>query len=119
MIFLFIGSILGVLVVVLGAFGAHGLKHVLDDYGLSIYNKAVLYHMFHTLGILIVGLLQKLDVNFSGETSGCFFLIGIILFSGSLYLMAIFNIKWLGMVTPFGGIAFVIGWLLLAKNQIN
>jgi uncharacterized membrane protein YgdD (TMEM256/DUF423 family) len=117
--FIFIGSLFGALVVLLGAFGAHGLKDVLTDYRLTIYNKAVLYHMFHTIGILIVALLQKMDNSINVIPSAWLFLAGIVLFSGSLYLMAIFDIKWLGIVTPIGGVAFVLGWILFAKNILH
>ena len=108
-----IGSISGVFVVILGAFGAHGLKDLLDDYGKSIYNKAVLYHMFHTISILILGLINKIQPEIQLSLVGWSFLFGIILFSGSLYILAITGIKPLGMITPIGGILFIIGWILL------
>ena len=108
-----IGAISGCLVVILGAFGAHGLKDILDDYGKSIYNKAVLYHMFHTIGILILGLINKIQPEFQLYLAGWAFLCGIILFSGSLYILAITGIGPLGMITPIGGIFFIIGWILL------
>ena len=108
-----IGSISGVFVVILGAFGAHGLKDLLDDYGKSIYNKAVLYHMFHSIALLILGLINKMQPEISLSISGWSFLVGIILFSGSLYILAITGIKSLGMITPIGGILFIIGWVLL------
>ena len=108
-----IGAISGCLVVILGAFGAHGFKDILDDYGKSIYNKAVLYHMFHTIGILILGLINKIQPEIHLYLAGWSFLFGIILFSGSLYLLAITGIKPLGMITPIGGILFIIGWILL------
>ena len=99
--------------VVLGAFGAHALKDILDDYGQSIYNKAVLYQMFHALGILIVALINNLFLDCSFNIIIYLFAIGIILFSGSLYILAITKIKWLGMITPIGGMLFIIGWLIL------
>ena len=111
--FISIGAILGVFVVILGAFGAHGLKDLLDDYGQSIYDKAVLYHMFHSIAILIVGIIQKSVPDLELQLSGLFFLLGIIIFSGSLYVLAISGIKWLGIITPVGGLLFIMGWFLL------
>ena len=108
-----IGAFFSLMTVVLGAFGAHALKDVLDDYGQSIYNKAVLYQMFHALGILIVALMNNLFLDCSFNIIIYFFAIGIILFSGSLYILAITKVKWLGMITPIGGMFFIIGWLIL------
>ena len=107
------GSILSCLVVIIGAFGAHGLKDILDDYGKSIYNKAILYHMFHALAILILGVLNKIQPEPYLIISGLCFLIGIIIFSGSLYILSITGIKSLGMVTPIGGALFILGWITL------
>ncbi len=87
--FLVIGAISGSLVVILGAFGAHGLKDILDEYGKSIYDKAVLYHMFHTMAILILGLIEKSQPELQLTLAGWVFIVGIILFSGSLYVLAV------------------------------
>jgi len=106
-------GIFGFLSVALGAFGAHSLKNVLDDYGRSIYEKAVLYQMFHTTALFVVGVIQHFDRETSFSMAGWGFLIGIILFSGSLYLLAITGIKWLGAITPMGGVAFLFGWFWL------
>ena len=111
--FLVIGAISGCLVVILGAFGAHGLKDILNEYGKSIYEKAVLYHMFHTMAILVLGLIEKIQPEMQLSLAGWAFLIGIILFSGSLYILAVTGFKWMGMITPFGGVFFIIGWVLL------
>ena len=111
--FLVIGAISGCLVVILGAFGAHGLKDILDEYGKSIYEKAVLYHMFHTVAILILGLIEKIQPELQLSLAGWAFIFGIILFSGSLYVLAVTGIKSLGMITPIGGVFFIIGWVLL------
>jgi len=111
--FLVIGAISGFLVVILGAFGAHGLKDILDEYGKSIYEKAVLYHMFHTMAILILGLIEKFQSELQLSLAGWAFIFGIILFSGSLYVLAVTGFKWMGMITPFGGVIFIIGWVLL------
>ncbi len=112
-------GIFGFLSVALGAFGAHTLKNVLDDYGKSIYEKAVLYQMFHTIGLFVVGILQYLVKDTSFSIAGWGFLIGILLFSGSLYLLAATGIKWLGAITPFGGVAFLFGWFWLILTIIK
>ena len=111
--YLLIGAILGCLVVIIGAFGAHALNELLDDYGKSIYNKAVLYHMFHCIAILILGLINKIQPEIQLSMAGWSFMFGIILFSGSLYIIAITGIKSLGIITPIGGILFIIGWVFL------
>ena len=107
-----IGAISGCLVVIMGAFGAHALNEILDDYGKSIYNKAVLYHMFHSIALLILGLINKIQPEISLSISGWSFLFGMILFSGSLYILAITGIKSLGMITPIGGLLFIFGLVL-------
>ena len=111
--YLLIGAMSGCLVVIMGAFGAHALNELLDDYGKSIYNKAVLYHMFHSIAILILGLINKIQPEIQLSMAGRSFVFGIILFSGSLYILAITGIKSLGMITPIGGILFIIGWVFL------
>ena len=111
--YLMIGAIFGCLAVIMGAFGAHALNEILDDYGKSIYNKAVLYHMFHSIAILILGLINKIQPEIQLSMAGWSFVIGIILFSGSLYMLAITGIKLLGIITPIGGILFIIGWVVL------
>jgi len=112
-VWLVLAAVLGFLSVALGAFGAHSLKNLLDEYGKSIWEKAVLYQMFHTMALFAVGLCQLFFRNVSFSMAGMFFGVGILLFSGSLYLLAITGIKWLGAVTPFGGIAFLLGWVWL------
>lgn len=109
---LLVGALSGFLVVALGAFGAHALKGTLASYGRDIYEKAVLYQMFHTVALLAVGILQRQNAAFA--PAGWLFLIGMILFCGSLYVLAITGVKWLGAITPFGGLAFLAGWLWLA-----
>jgi len=111
--YLMIGAMSGCLVVIMGAFGAHALNELLDDYGKSIYNKAVLYHMFHTIAILILGLINKIQPEIQLSMAGWSFVFGIILFSGSLYIITITGIKSLGIITPIGGILFIIGWVFL------
>jgi uncharacterized membrane protein YgdD (TMEM256/DUF423 family) len=111
-----IAAILLALAVILGAFGAHGLRGRLDDYSMSVYEKAVFYHFIHALGILAVSILARTGTG--PETSAaqvCWLLLaGIAIFSGSLYLLAVTGNRILGAITPIGGVCFIIGWLLLA-----
>jgi uncharacterized membrane protein YgdD (TMEM256/DUF423 family) len=111
-----IGAVLLALAVILGAFGAHGLQNRLDDYSRGVYEKAVFYHFLHAMGILVVGVLGRTG-SFPPEgvenVCWCLF-IGILLFSGSLYLLAVTGTRALGMITPLGGVAFILGWVLLA-----
>jgi uncharacterized membrane protein YgdD (TMEM256/DUF423 family) len=109
-------AISGFLCVALGAFGAHSLKNILDEYGRSLYEKAVLYQMFHTMALFAVGAIQRFDQETSFSIAGWGFFVGIILFSGSLYLLATTGIKWLGAITPMGGIAFLLGWFWLVVS---
>ena len=104
-----VAAIAGALAVALGAFGAHGLKAVLEqNHTAAIWEKAVFYHFVHALMLFILaGRTPLRQVAWFG------FLVGIVLFSGSLYLLALTNIHWLGAITPFGGISFIIGWVCL------
>ena len=111
-----VGAILMGLAVGFGAFGAHGLKGRLDDYSMGVYEKAVLYHFFHALGLLIVSILTRMGAitDFAG-TWVCWLLLGgIVLFSGSLYVLALSGVKELGAITPLGGLAFLAAWFSLA-----
>lgn len=116
-----IGAGLLSLAVMLGAFGAHGLKNRLDAYSMSVYDKAVFYHFVHALGILLVAVLARANgISASGQTRVCVLLaLGILVFSGSLYALAISGLRVLGAVTPLGGLAFIAGWLLLAYHAVR
>ena len=104
-----IAALMGFLAVALGAFGAHGLENVLaTNKTTEIWKTAVLYHFVHTLMLFMLG--QKQPVRSGPWLS---FLAGILLFSGSLYLMAVTNLRWLGAITPIGGVFFLIGWAWL------
>lgn len=111
------------LAVIFGAFGAHGLRDRLDAYSTNVYEKAVLYHFFHALGLLFVSMMPKLGYLTARQTGWVcgLLLAGIVLFSGSLYVLAVTRIQTLGIITPFGGLAFIAGWLALAwmllRNQ--
>jgi len=112
--FLLLGSINAFLAVVLGAFGAHGLKDKLTPDQLAVYQTGVQYHMYHALGLILVAILADRLAGSSLITwSGWSMFIGILLFSGSLYALTLTGIKVLGAITPIGGVAFLIGWLLL------
>src|SRR5215475_8883531 len=105
-----IAAVFGLLGVILGAFGAHGLKEVLArNETATIWEKAVFYHLVHAVMLFILGGRVPLP---SGPWLS--FLAGIVLFSGSLYLLALTKIHWLGAITPFGGLSFLVGWLWLA-----
>ncbi|MBZ5726412.1 MAG: DUF423 domain-containing protein [Acidobacteriia bacterium] len=111
-----IGAVLLALAVILGAFGAHVLRARLDAYLMSVYEKAVFYHFIHALGMLVVSILPKTGTFAVEAANGvCWLLLaGILIFSGSLYLLAVTGTRALGAVTPFGGVAFILAWLLLA-----
>ncbi len=115
------GAIALALGVMLGAFGAHGLRSRLDAYLMSVYEKAVFYHFIHALGILIVSLLPKAGVL--GESAAAWvcglLLAGILIFSGSLYALAITGYRGLGAITPIGGLSFIAGWILLAWSLLR
>lgn len=106
-------SVLLALAVAIGAFGAHGLKAHLIPEMLQTYKTGVEYHFYHALGLLLVGVLSVSMPSNLLNWSASLLALGIILFSGSLYLLAITGIKWLGAITPIGGISFIAGWILL------
>ena len=114
-IFLLLGSLSAFSGVALGAFGAHGLKNKVAPEMLNVWETGVLYHLIHALGLILVGILCSLmpDVPLV-RNAGWSILLGTVLFSGSLYLLVLTGVKPLGMVTPLGGVAFLVGWVLLA-----
>jgi uncharacterized membrane protein YgdD (TMEM256/DUF423 family) len=118
--FIIIGAINAFLAVALGAFGAHGLKDRLDAHYLDIWKTGVTYQMFHGLGILAVAmLLGKAAASSLFSWSGWLMLIGIILFSGSLYVLSLTKINVLGAITPIGGVAFLAAWILMIIGAIK
>ena len=111
-LFAMLGAINMSLGVILGAFGAHSLKSILAVEQLTVYHIAVQYQIYHALGLLLVAALQIPFPPSGGlRTGGWLLVAGIILFSGSLYIMALTGWSWLGPVTPVGGACFIIGWL--------
>lgn len=105
------GAALAGIAVVLGAFAAHGLKGHLDAAALQTFETGVRYQMYHALALVFCATLAE---RWRTATAGWCFVAGILLFSGSLYGIALWKLSWLGPVTPLGGVAFLIGWLLLA-----
>ena len=111
-----IGAIFLALAVGLGAFGAHALKDKLDAYSMGVWEKAVFYHFIHALGLLIVSMLPRTGTfPVNGASSVCWLLsAGVLIFSGSLYTLAMTGVRSLGAITPIGGLCFIAAWLLLA-----
>jgi len=108
-----IAAISGLLAVALGAFGAHGLKAIITPEMLEVYKTGVQYQFYHTFALLAVGILMNFNQSKALKWSATLFVIGMILFSGSLYVLAISGVKALGMITPFGGITWIAAWFLL------
>lgn len=113
-LFLCLGAISAFLGVSMGAFGAHALKTVLSSDMLEVYKTAVSYQMWHALGLIAIAFIPQASESALVHWAGWLMFAGILLFSGSLYLLTIFNLKWLGMITPIGGVAFLSAWLLIA-----
>lgn len=118
--FILLGALNAFLAVALGAFGAHGLEGKIPDRYLEIWKTAVQYQIFHALGLLVVGLLagKAPNVGLIGA-AGWVMLAGIVLFSGSLYVLSVTQIKPLGAITPFGGVAFLIAWVMIGYAALK
>lgn len=113
--FLISGAVAMALAVALGAFGAHGLKSRLTEEMLTIFETGIQYHFYHAIGLLILGLVaQYLPDSGLLEWSGWLMIFGIIIFSGSLYILSITGSRWLGAITPIGGLCFIASWIFLA-----
>jgi uncharacterized membrane protein YgdD (TMEM256/DUF423 family) len=116
-LFITLASLSGMLAVVFGAFGAHALKGKLDDQALKVFETAVQYHFYHTVALLVVGVIAlNQPQTMLLKSSGWLFVIGILVFSGSLYLLSLTGVRWLGAVTPLGGLALIAGWACLAAT---
>ena len=112
--FLFLGAISALVGVGMGAFGAHGLKAVLSVEQLTIFQTSVTYQMWHALGLLGIGIIyQQVAKSNLLIWAGWLMFMGIIIFSGSLYLLVLLDLKWLGMITPIGGVNFIVAWILI------
>ncbi|HEX8070674.1 MAG TPA: DUF423 domain-containing protein [Pyrinomonadaceae bacterium] len=118
-IFFIIGAVSAFVAVAAGAFGAHGLKGRLDTELLSTFEVGVRYQMYHALALLGVAWAQTRWPGSLVTTSGWLFVAGTVLFSGSLYLLSLTGVRWLGAITPFGGLAFLAGWLCLAWRALR
>ena len=111
------GALLGGLGVMIGAFGAHGLAGILESYNRTdTFETAVKYHMYHAVGLLLTGILLFHVPAKPLRLAGLFFMIGIIIFSGTLYILSLTNIAWLGAITPIGGLFLIAGWLSLGHG---
>ena len=115
------GAFLLAAAVALGAFGAHGLRGRLDAYSMSLYERAVFYHFVHGLGLLLIALLARINaITLAGQArAGWLLVLGILLFCGSLYALAISGLRILGAITPIGGVAFIAGWIVLAYESLR
>ena len=105
------------LAVALGAFGSHALRGKLSDYYLEVYKTAVLYQFIHALGLFVVAWLSTINHDPKITWAGIAFVAGIVLFSGSLYTLSVTGIKWLGAITPLGGLSFLAGWFLIFLHK--
>jgi len=123
--YLIIAAALGAMSVMLGAFGAHGLKTRMNEDTFDIFETAVKYQFYHVFALIAVSIVYQYVPGSLLNWSGRCFVAGIVLFSGSLYLLSYFkmlgneDMNWLGAVTPFGGLCFIAGWLLLAFAAIR
>lgn len=113
-VFLLIGAISGFLSVAIGAFGAHALKARLTDHLLAIFETGVRYQFYHALALVAVGLLAQRSPSTALQIAGWSFVGGTLVFSGSLYALSTTGMRWLGAITPIGGVAFMVGWVCLA-----
>lgn len=111
--FVAIGAISAFLSVAAGAFGAHALRGRLTPESLAVFETAARYQMYHALGLLAVGWVVTRWPAGPARWAGLLFLVGTVLFSGSLYVLALSGIRWFGVITPLGGVALLVGWLLL------
>ena len=109
-----LGCIFALTAVAAGAFGAHALRDRLPGSLLAIYETAARYQMYHALALLLVAQLMQRHASRAAGAAGWLFVAGIVIFSGSLYLLSVTGITWLGAVTPIGGVAFIRGWAALA-----
>lgn len=115
----FVGAVLGGLAVAAGAFGAHALKDRLSPEGLAWWQTGAQYHLVHAVALTLTGLAVPIGRPRARATAGAAFASGIVLFSGSLYALALTDARWLGAVTPFGGLLLLVGWAALAASAVR
>lgn len=113
-LFAVLGAMFAATSVAAGAFGAHALKAILDPPMLAVYETAARYQMYHAVGLFVVAWLLRETRSSSAVKAGWLFCAGILLFSGSLYVVALAEIKWMGALTPLGGVSFIAGWSCVA-----
>jgi uncharacterized membrane protein YgdD (TMEM256/DUF423 family) len=119
-ILLIMGAVNAFLAVTFGAFGAHALKARLSADMQAVYQTAVQYHFYHALGLLLIGVVAlNIPSAESTKWAGRLMILGIVLFSGSLYVLSITGVRWLGAITPLGGLSFLIAWALLALGVLR
>lgn len=118
-LFLSFAALSGFLSVCLGAFAAHGLKHQISPEYLAIWQTGVQYQMYHALALLAVGLLYPQHASKTLKLGGLAFILGAFLFSGSLYALALGAPKLIGIITPFGGLSFLVGWAAMFAHCVR
>jgi uncharacterized membrane protein YgdD (TMEM256/DUF423 family) len=117
--FLALGAVSGALAVVAGAFGAHGLRGSLSPDLLAVFETAARYHMYHALALIAVAAIATRLPGRRADAAGWLFVAGTVVFSGSLYLLALGGPRWLGAITPLGGLCFIVGWVALAWSAVR
>jgi uncharacterized membrane protein YgdD (TMEM256/DUF423 family) len=116
-LFITLAAFSGMFAVIFGAFGAHALKGKLDNHALNIFETAVQYHFYHSFALLMVGVIAITQPQTALlKSTGWLFIVGIVIFSGSLYLLSFTGLRWLGAVTPLGGLTLIAGWACLAAT---
>ena len=113
MVWVRVGAVAMFLAVALGAFGAHALRQRLSPEMLAVFEVGVRYHVYHALALFAVAWVADRSPGSLAQASGWAFTLGIVVFSGSLYLLSVTGVRWLGAITPIGGTAFLAGWVLL------
>ena len=109
-----LGAFLAALAVIFGAFGAHGLKNKVSPDDLIIFETGIKYHMYHALGLILIGILGFHYNSDIIQLPAVLISIGLLIFSGSLYILVLSGLRWLGAITPIGGVLLIAGWLMLA-----
>jgi uncharacterized membrane protein YgdD (TMEM256/DUF423 family) len=115
-LFTMLGALSGLIAVAAGAFGAHGLRAKLTPEHLAVFETAARYQMYHALALFAVAWLTTRSASALAPAAGWLFVTGTVVFSGSLYLLALTGVRWLGAITPIGGVALIAGWLCLALS---